>query len=128
MAYPTSTSETLADGTVHLLSLGFAIPASIFLMMHAAGQEGTLTATVIYAACILASFTASGVEAVVFFDPKKAWEFELRRKRGAHLFSKHRFLSAQMAGYLADGAWLETAKTANANAAHLAQGLRKADR
>ena len=67
-----------------------------------------------------------GVEAVVFFDPKKAWEFELRRKRGAHLFSKHRFLSAQMAGYLADGAWLETAKTANANAAHLAQGLRKA--
>ncbi|UWR34167.1 low specificity L-threonine aldolase [Sulfitobacter sp. W027] len=67
-----------------------------------------------------------GVEAVVFFDPKKAWEFELRRKRGAHLFSKHRFLSAQMAGYLADGAWLETAKTANANAAHLAKGLRKA--
>ena len=67
-----------------------------------------------------------GVEAVVFFDPKKAWEFELRRKRGAHLFSKHRFLSAQMAGYLADGAWLETAKQANANAAYLAEGLRKA--
>jgi len=67
-----------------------------------------------------------GVEAVVFFDPQKAWEFELRRKRGAHLFSKHRFLSAQMAGYLADGAWLETAKIANANAAHLARGLRKA--
>ncbi|HIF78928.1 MAG TPA: low specificity L-threonine aldolase, partial [Sulfitobacter sp.] len=67
-----------------------------------------------------------GAEAVVLFDPAKAREFELRRKRGAHLFSKHRFLSAQMAGYLADGAWLETAKTANANAAHLAQGLRKA--
>ncbi|MCZ4367892.1 threonine aldolase family protein [Sulfitobacter dubius] len=67
-----------------------------------------------------------GVEAVVLFDPEKAWEFELRRKRGAHLFSKHRFLSAQMAGYLADGAWLETAKTANANAAQLAKGLRKA--
>ena len=47
-----------------------------------------------------------GVEAVVFFDPKKAWEFELRRKRGAHLFSKHRYLSAQMAGYLAEGTWL----------------------
>jgi len=67
-----------------------------------------------------------GVEAVVFFDPKKAWEFELRRKRGAHLFSKHRFLSAQMAGYLQDGTWLEMAKQANANAAHLADGLRKA--
>ena len=34
-----------------------------------------------------------GVEAVIFFDPKHAWEFELRRKRGAHLFSKHRYLS-----------------------------------
>ncbi|NUH65779.1 low specificity L-threonine aldolase [Sulfitobacter sp. S0837] len=67
-----------------------------------------------------------GVEAVVFFDPKKAWEFELRRKRGAHLFSKHRFLSAQMAGYLADDLWLETAKSANASAAYLAEGLRRA--
>ena len=33
-----------------------------------------------------------GVEAVVLFDPARAWEFELRRKRGGHLFSKHRFL------------------------------------
>ncbi len=35
---------------------------------------------------------APGCEAVVFFDPNHAWEFELRRKRGAHLFSKHRYL------------------------------------
>ena len=41
-----------------------------------------------------------GVEAVVIFDPAKAWEFELRRKRGGHLFSKHRYLSAQMDAYL----------------------------
>ncbi len=67
-----------------------------------------------------------GVEAVVLFDPKKAWEFELRRKRGAHLFSKHRFLSAQMAGYLQDDLWMKTAKQANDNAAHLTDGLRKA--
>jgi threonine aldolase len=67
-----------------------------------------------------------GVEAVVFFDPAKAWEFELRRKRGAHLFSKHRFLSAQMAGYLKDDLWRDTARLANENAAYLAQGLRKA--
>lgn len=65
-----------------------------------------------------------GVEAVVFFDPAKAWEFELRRKRGAHLFSKHRFLSAQMAGYLQDGAWLDAAKTSNENARYLVSGLR----
>ena len=67
-----------------------------------------------------------GVEAVVFFDPKKAWEFELRRKRGAHLFSKHRFLSAQMAGYLQNDLWMQTAQQANENAAYLTAGLRKA--
>lgn len=64
-----------------------------------------------------------GVEAVVLFDPDKAREFQLRRKRGAHLFSKHRYLSAQMAGYLEDDLWLKTAQAANANAAYLAQKL-----
>lgn len=66
---------------------------------------------------------APGVEAVVFFDPKHAWEFELRRKRGAHLFSKHRYLSAQMQGYLADGLWLDLAARANATATMFADGL-----
>ncbi len=66
-----------------------------------------------------------GVEAVVFFDPSKAWEFELRRKRGAHLFSKHRFLAAQMKGYLADDTWLSAASKANAACARLADGLAK---
>lgn len=66
------------------------------------------------------------VEAVVFFDPSKAWEFQLRRKRGAHLFSKHRYLSAQMAGYLQDDLFLRTARQANDNATYLAQGLTKA--
>ncbi len=67
-----------------------------------------------------------GVEAVVLFDPAKAWEFELRRKRGAHLFSKHRYLSAQMAGYMQDGLWQQLATQANDNARYLAEGLRKA--
>jgi threonine aldolase len=67
-----------------------------------------------------------GVEAVVFFDPAKAWEFELRRKRGAHLFSKHRYLSAQMAGYMQDDLWMKMAQQANNNAAHLVAGLRAA--
>lgn len=65
-----------------------------------------------------------GVEAVIFFDPDKAWEFELRRKRAAHLFSKHRYLSAQMLAYLTDDLWRRSAKTANARAARLAQGLK----
>lgn len=65
-----------------------------------------------------------GVEAVILFDPDKAMEFELRRKRGAHLFSKHRYLSAQMQSYLADDLWQKNASQANANCARLVAGLR----
>jgi threonine aldolase len=64
-----------------------------------------------------------GVEAVILFDPARAWEFELRRKRGGHLFSKHRYLSAQMEAYLADDLWLDLAGRANARAGELARGL-----
>ncbi len=64
------------------------------------------------------------VEAAVIFDPALAWEFELRRKRGAHLFSKHRYLSAQMQAYLSDDLWLDMASSANAACARLAAGLR----
>jgi threonine aldolase len=64
-----------------------------------------------------------GVEAVVIFDPARAWEFELRRKRAGHLFSKHRFLSAQFAAYLDGGLWLRLAAQANRMAARLAEGL-----
>ncbi len=64
-----------------------------------------------------------GVEAVVIFDPTRAWEFELRRKRGGHLFSKHRFLSAQMAAWLKDDLWRDLARHANAAAERLEAGL-----
>jgi threonine aldolase len=64
-----------------------------------------------------------GVEAVVLFDPSRAWEFQLRRKRAGHLMSKHRFLAAQMGAYLRDGLWLRLAAQANAMGARLAQGL-----
>ena len=64
-----------------------------------------------------------GVEACVIFDPALAWEFELRRKRGAHLFSKHRYLAAQMQGYLADDLWLDLAARSNAACRRLADGL-----
>ena len=63
------------------------------------------------------------VEAVVVFDPAKLAELERRRKRGGHLFSKHRFLSAQMAAYASDGLWAEMAQTANARMAYLLDGL-----
>lgn len=64
-----------------------------------------------------------GAEAVVFFDPVRAAEFDFRRKRGGHLFSKHRYLSAQFVAYLSDGLWLSLATRANRAAARLAAGL-----
>ena len=66
-----------------------------------------------------------GVEAAVIFDPELAWEFELRRKRSAHLFSKHRYLSAQMAAYLESDLWLGLARKANAACARLTRGLKQ---
>ncbi|MFT4782678.1 MAG: threonine aldolase [Paracoccaceae bacterium] len=66
-----------------------------------------------------------GVEVVVLFDPKRAWEFELRRKRAAHLFSKNRFLAAQMQAYLANDLWLDLAARSNAACARLTRGLKQ---
>ncbi|MCY4305467.1 MAG: beta-eliminating lyase-related protein [Aestuariivita sp.] len=63
------------------------------------------------------------LEAVIFFDPSHGWEFELRRKRGAHLICKHRFLAAQMIEYLKNDLWLHNARLANSNALYLANGL-----
>jgi threonine aldolase len=66
---------------------------------------------------------ALAAEAVVFFDPAKAAGFAYRRKRGGHLFSKMRYLSAQLDAYLADGLWLRNAAHANQMAARLSRGL-----
>lgn len=56
---------------------------------------------------------ALGAEAVVFFDPARAADFELRRKRAAHLFSKMRYLSAQLLCCLEGGFFMENARRAN---------------
>ncbi|BBK31007.1 L-threonine aldolase [Stella humosa] len=66
---------------------------------------------------------AMAAEAVVFFDRGRADRFAFRRKRAGHLFSKMRFLSAQLEAYLADGLWLANAAHANAMATRLAAGL-----
>ena len=74
--------------------------------------------------------TKNGVlaaEAVIFFNPAqnaaRISEFEFRRKRGGHLVSKGRLLSAQMDAYLADGLWLRLARQSNDAATKLAEGL-----
>ena len=63
------------------------------------------------------------LEAVVFFDPGRtgvrAADFAFRRMRAGHLWSKHRFLAAQMIAWLDGGLWLDLAARANAAAADL---------
>lgn len=66
---------------------------------------------------------AMAAEAVVFFKPELAESFLYRRKRGGHLFSKSRFLSAQLLAMLQDGLWLKLAREANARARELADGF-----
>jgi len=64
-----------------------------------------------------------GAEAVLLFDPEKAWEAALRRKRSGHLNSKLRFVSAQFDAWFDDDLWLTLAHHANTMAARLAKGL-----
>ena len=66
---------------------------------------------------------ALGAEAIVFFDPARARDLPFRRKRAGHLFSKMRFLSAQLEAYVTDDLWLRNGRHANAAAARLAKGL-----
>lgn len=66
---------------------------------------------------------AMAAEAVVVFDPGLAAEVERRRKRAGHLWSKQRFVSAQLAAGLEGGLWLRLAGQANRAAARLSAGL-----
>lgn len=66
---------------------------------------------------------AMAAEAVVFFDSALAKTFGYRRKRSGHLFSKMRFLSAQLEAYINENLWLRNASHANQMAKKLAQGL-----
>jgi threonine aldolase len=69
---------------------------------------------------------ALAAEAVIFFDPARARDFERHRKRAGHLWSKMRFLSAQLNAYFDDDLWLRCARHANVLAQRLAGGLRAA--
>ena len=66
---------------------------------------------------------ALAAEAIVIFDPARAKDMAERRKRGGHLFSKHRFIAAQFEAFLADGHWLRLAAHANRMADRLAATL-----
>jgi threonine aldolase len=67
---------------------------------------------------------ALAADAVVFFDPAVARDFERRRKRAGHLMAKLRFVSAQLIAYLKNDLWLKNARHANAMALRMAEGLK----
>lgn len=62
-------------------------------------------------------------EAVVFFDPGMAADFEFIRKQSAQLASKMRFVSCQFTALLTDDLWLRNAAHANSMARRLADGV-----
>jgi threonine aldolase len=62
-------------------------------------------------------------EAVVFFNRPLAETMRYRRRRAGHMFSKMRFLSAQLIAFLEADLWLRSARHANAMAARVRQGL-----
>lgn len=67
-------------------------------------------------------------EAVVIFNKTYGQDFEYRRKRAGHLFSKMRFAAAQFDGYFNDGHWLGNAHHANTMAERIAKGLVSSNR
>lgn len=67
---------------------------------------------------------ALAAEAVIFFDSKHVGDFGYMRKRAGHLFSKMRFLSAQLEAMLDGDLWRRLATHANAMATRLEAGLR----
>jgi threonine aldolase len=66
---------------------------------------------------------ALAAEAIVVFRKDLAASLGYRCKRAGHLFSKMRFLSAQLEAYLEADRWLKNARHANAQARRIAEGL-----
>ena len=66
---------------------------------------------------------AMAAEALVFFNPDEATLAEFHRKRGGHLWSKHRYLAAQFDAYLENHLWLELATASNAHMTRLRDGI-----
>lgn len=66
---------------------------------------------------------AMAAELIISFTPAATANLGFMRKRGGHLFSKMRYLSAQLIAYLQDDLFLENASHANQMAQYLAHRL-----
>jgi len=62
-------------------------------------------------------------EAVIFFDPRLAADFVVKRKRAGQTLSKSHLIAAQFEAYLDQDHWLDLARHACARARELADGL-----
>lgn len=138
---PLSLTETTETGTTHgaeglraltAVARDWGLPVHLdgARLANALAFSGAAPADLTWRAGVdIASFGGTkdgcpGVEIVLLFDPARAEEFEYRRKRAGHLFSKHRYLSAQALAWLEGGLWLDLARRANSAAMRLADGLR----
>ena len=65
-----------------------------------------------------------GAEAVVFFDKKRAQNFQFLRKQGMQLASKMRFISVQFEALLSNDLWQKSAQQANRMAKVLEKEIR----
>lgn len=85
--------------------------AGVDVLSFGATKNGALTAEAI----------------VVFGHPEWLEGMERRRKRGGHLLSKMRYVSAQLLAMLENDLWLDLGRQANARAAELARGIEACD-
>ncbi len=72
MAYPTSTSETFADGVVHIAGLALAIPASALLLSNINVPPTVWTATALYVCTLIFALAASALYHLLPFDRSRA--------------------------------------------------------
>ena len=106
--------------TVHMVGARFA---NAIVRLGATPAQATWRAGVDVLSFGATKGGALAAEAVVFFDPSLAAGMAERRKRGAHLVSKHRFIAAQFEAFLAADLWLSLARHANRMADLLAAEL-----
>jgi threonine aldolase len=109
-----------ADLKVHLDGARFA---NALVHQGASPAEATWRAGVDILSFGATKNGCMAAEAIVVFDEVLAETIALRRKRAGHLFSKMRYLAAQLEAYLADDLWLVMARHANALAQRLAHAL-----
>lgn len=122
--------ELAALGAVaHRAGLGFHVDGARFA--NAVAALNCKPADITWRAGVdLLSFGATkngaiAAEAIVCFDPARAEEIARRRKRSGHLFSKGRFVAAQLLAYLDGDLWLRLAARSNELARQLGEAAGK---